>query len=401
MTPEAAQPHPGVSRRAFALLVAGIMGISALGVDLMLPALPAISAHFGLDNPNRAQLVITLYSLGFGLGQPVWGPITDRYGRKRVLAVALTGFAVTGLAAFFAGSFVLLALARLVQGLFAAATRVLVHSIVRDCYSGAKMAAVMSSANTIFFAIPILAPALGALILLGGDWAWTFGALSVGGLALLGWTTLRLPETLPPAARRPVSWPAWAEAALATVRDRQSRGYALAGSFMFGAVLAYVNSSEQIIREVFDAGRLFPLVFAGIAVCMGLANLFNARFVERLGPRRISHSALAALVAFSGTHAALAMVGHETLVSFVVLQSLSLAAIGLTGSSFASLAMMNLGRFAGTAASLQGFVGSVGAALIGLVIGQAYDGTTVPLSLGTLAAALAALLTVWWTERRQ
>jgi DHA1 family bicyclomycin/chloramphenicol resistance-like MFS transporter len=200
-----ATPHPGMGFREFVAIVAAIMASNALAIDAMLPALPAIGAALGVENANQAQLVITAYLLGFGFAQLFYGPVSDRYGRKPVLLITLCFFALFSLAATLVTTLDAMLIVRALQGVAAAACRVLAVSIVRDCYSGRPMARVMSLSFIVFIIVPVIAPSIGQLIVLFGPWPWIFGflALSVGALAL--WVGLRLPETLPPEKRIPLN----------------------------------------------------------------------------------------------------------------------------------------------------------------------------------------------------
>ncbi|MBA3897700.1 MAG: MFS transporter, partial [Sphingomonadaceae bacterium] len=280
----------------------------------------------------------------------------------------------------------------------ASSTRVLVTSVVRDCYSGRRMARVMSLAQMIFFVSPILAPSLGSLLLLLGPWRWNFWALGAMGALIASWTTLRLPETLHPEDRRPISIASLTAAYRMTLGSRFSLGYTLAQALLFGALLGYINSSEQIVAGVFHRPSAFPFAFAGIALAMGLSTFANSRLVERYGTRKLSHGALLSVIVVGALHFAVASSGAETLVSFILLQALQMSAFGLIGSNFSSMAMEPVGHIAGTASSIQGFVSTVGGATIGIVIGQAFDGTTVPIATGFTLAGLAALGIVLVTE---
>jgi MFS transporter, DHA1 family, multidrug resistance protein len=391
-------PHPGVGPREFVGLVAAMMSIGALGTDMMLPALPAIGRSLDVGNANSLQWIIAAYSFGFGGAQLIYGPLVDRYGRKPVLRVAFIGFVTASILAAAATSFEWLIAARILQGAFASANRVLVTAIVRDCYSGRQMSRVMSLAQMIFFVAPILAPSLGALLLEFGPWRWNFWALALLGLAILFWTNIRLPETLNPVDRRAIDWATLAEAYRATLRNRFSLGYTLAQALCFGALLGYVNTSEQIIAGTFAASDRFPLVFAAIALAMGISTFANASLVERFGTRKLSHGALLAVIAVALVHLLVSVAGLETLASFIVLQGLELACFGLIGANFSAMAMQPLGHLAGTASSVQGFISGVGGAAIGIVIGQSFDGTTIPIAAGFVLAGIGALAIVLVTE---
>lgn len=398
---QAADPHPGVSSREFVFLIAALMSIGALGTDMMLPALPAIGAALSVENGNAVQWVIAAYTFGFGGAQLVYGPLADRYGRRPVMLISLIGFVAASALAAAAWSFPTLIAARVLQGAFASSTRVLVASIVRDCYSGRHMARVMSVAQMIFFAAPILAPSLGSLLLMVGPWRWNFWALALLGFSILVWTGVRLPETLHANDKRAISLASLGAAYRATLGNRFSLGYTIAQALLFGALLGYINSSEQIVAGVFNAPKAFPVTFAGIALAMGVATFANSRLVERFGTRKLSHGALLAVIFVGVLHLMVALSGHETLVSFIALQGLQMACFGLLGANFSSMAMDPVGAIAGTASSIQGFISTVGAAAVGIIIGQAFDGTTVPIASGFVIAGLAALVVVLVTEGGQ
>ena len=392
------QPHPGIRRREFVAFVAAIMAVNALGTDLMLPALSSIGRELGADHANDQQWIVTSYLFGFGLGQLAYGPLADRYGRKPVLIATLAGFVAASVFAASAATFAALIGARVLQGLMSASTRVLSVAMVRDSYSGRHMARISSMATMVFFLVPILAPTLGAGLLEFGPWRFIFYALAAFAAFVLGWVVLRLPETLPAERRRALSVAMLSEAYRLTLTNRYSIGYALAASLTFGGIIAFVSSAEQVFTDTFGAGERFTLLFALCAFFMGLAAFFNSRLVERLGTRMISHSAIFALIALSLLHIAVAAVGAETLWTFVAFQALSMTCIGLCGANFGAMAMEPVGRVAGTASSVQGFVTGLGAAVVGSAIGQAYDGTTFPLAVGYLGIGVGALLIVLVVE---
>ncbi len=394
----APSPHPGIGGREFVVLIAALMSINALGIDAMLPALPEIGRTLRIASENDAQWVIGAYMFGFGAMQLVYGPLADRFGRKPVLIWTMAGFVIASLVAGQSSSFGLLIAARVLQGTMSASTRVLTVSIVRDCYSGRKMARIMSLAQMVFFAIPILAPSIGSLILVFGPWRWIFWFLGLFGGAVGLWSLLRLPETLKPGDQRRISIASLLSAYRQTLGNRFSLGYSLASATVFGGLLGYVTSSQQLIADVFKAPEIFPFAFAGVAFGMGLATFGNSRIVERYGTRRLSHSALLVLIAISTVHLVIALSGRDSLVAFLILQTLTMACFGLIGANFGSMAMEPVGHIAGTASSVQGFISTVGGAAIGIAIAQAFDGTTVPIAAGFLIVGVVALAIVLVTE---
>lgn len=403
MTSPAAEPAPpalkGPGFPEFVALIAMMMALNALAIDMMLPALPAIGDALGVVTENSRQWVITAYLLGFGGAQLIYGPLADRYGRKPVLMAGLALYVLFSALAAFAPSFELLIAARVGTGLGAAALRVLAVSIVRDRYSGRTMARVMSLSFLVFLGVPILAPALGQLILTVAPWPWIFGVLAVAGSAFLVWSALRLPETLHPENRMPIRVGRIAGAFREVVSHRQAIGYTLAMTCITGSLFGFINSSQQIFFDVFNAPGLFTIVFAGIAGGIAVASLLNARLVERLGSRLISHTALLGFIAMSAIHAAVTLGGHETLWTFAVLQGLTMFCFGFIVGNFGAMAMEPMGHIAGTASSAQGFISTTGGASLGFLIGQQFNGSATPMTLGFIVLGLTALMFVLLAER--
>jgi MFS transporter, DHA1 family, multidrug resistance protein len=389
--------RPGTGE--FIALMAALMASNALAIDAMLPALPAIGEALAVDEENRRQLVITAYLVGFGIAQLVWGPLADRYGRKRLLAAALLLYGGFGLVAGLAGSFAVLLGARALQGMAAAATRVLVVAVVRDLYHGPAMARIMSLTMIVFMIVPVLAPAFGQAVLAVGEWRHIFIGLGLYGVALAAWTLIRLPETLHPDNRRTLAAGAIAEAAWETLRVRQSIGNTLALTLLMGSLFSFIGSIQQIVFDVFGRPELIALVFALIAGPMALSSWANSKLVMRLGSRRILLAGLILFTSAAAVHLAVAAMVGETIWSFVLLQSATMIFFGLIGANAGALAMEPLGHIAGTASSLQGLITTVGGALIGFAIGQLFHGTTTPFLLGFAACGAAALAAAWWANR--
>lgn len=392
-------PHLGMSFRQFVTLIAAMMATNALAVDAMLPALPVIGDSLGIAAPNDRQWIITSYLLGFGCAQLFYGTFADRFGRRPVLFVGFALYVAASLAAAASPSVWAMMTARVAQGIGAAATRVLAVSIVRDCYAGRQMARVMSLAFIVFLAAPIVAPSLGQVILWFAPWRWIFGALAVFGISVGLWAATKLPETLRAEDRRPIAFASVRDALGTILGNRTSMGYMLAMTLVMGSLFGFINSAQQVFVDVLHAGSAFTLIFAVIAIFMAFASLLNARIVGRVGSRRVSHAALLAFIAVTSTHAVVAWTGHETVVVFATLQALSMFAFGLLGPNFSAIAMEPLGHVAGTASSVQGFITTVGGALLGFAIGQRLDGTVVPLTLGFAASGIGALGLVLFAER--
>jgi DHA1 family bicyclomycin/chloramphenicol resistance-like MFS transporter len=403
MTSSPAAPAPvsvkGPGFPEFVGLIAMMMALNALAIDAMLPALPAIGEALGVASENSRQWIITAYLLGFGAAQIVYGPLADRFGRKPVLMVGLALYVLFGALAAFAPTFETLIAARVGAGVGAAALRVLAVSIVRDRYSGRQMARVMSLSFLVFLGVPILAPTLGQAVLTVAPWPWVFGVLALGGAAFGVWAALRLPETLHVEDRMPIQMGRIASAFKLALTNRQSIGYTLAMTVISGALFGFINSSQQIFYDVFKAPQLFTTVFALVAGGIAVASLLNARLVERLGSRLISHSALLAFIAVSSVHAVVTLMGHENIWTFTILQALTMFCFGLIAGNFGSMAMEPMGHIAGTASSAQGFISTIGGALFGFAIGQSFNGSAAPMVTGFVIMGVLALVFVLIAER--
>jgi DHA1 family bicyclomycin/chloramphenicol resistance-like MFS transporter len=400
ITAAPAAPEPsGMGFKQFVIFIAAVMATNALAIDTMLPALPVIGDALGIAAENDRQWIVTAYLLGFGGAQIFYGTLADRFGRRPVLLVALILYAGFSAVAGFAGSFGVMLTARVLQGVGAAGTRVLAVSIIRDRYSGRQMARVMSLAFIVFLAAPIAAPSLGQLIMLFAPWHAIFFALALFGAVMACWGALRLGETLHEEDRLPVSAARIFGAFGIALSQRMAVGYMLAMTVMLGGLFGYINSVQQVFTDIFHAPAVFPLVFGLTALFMAAASLLNARIVGRMGMHRVSHTALAGYVSVAGAHALLAWTGHESLVGFAICQSLMMFCFGLVASNFGALAMEPLGHIAGTASSVQGFVTTVGGATLGFLIGQQFDGTAVPMTLGFFFLGAGAFAIVAVTER--
>jgi len=257
----------------------------------------------------------------------------------------------------------------------------------------------MSIAFMVFMVVPVLAPTFGQTVLLFTEWRGIFWTIAGVTAAVFVWFYIRMPETLRPDDALPLSLARITRGWRIALTDRFSIGYTMATAMLMGALYGYLNSVQQIMYDTFDRPKALALMFAATASLMAVANLANARIVMRLGTRLISHSAVAALVVVSAVHLGIALMGKETIVTFAVLQALTMACFGLATSNFSSMAMENMGRIAGTASSVQGFLSVTIGAGLGVVIGQAFDGTTRPLSVGFLAMGVISILIVLATER--
>ena len=380
-------------------ILASVMALNALAIDMMLPALGQIGEELGAARDNDRQLIIVVYVLGNGVAQLFFGPLVDRFGRKKVLMASLGGYILGSALSVMASSFSLLLAARAFQGVATAAARVAVVAIVRDQCAGRKMAQVMSLGITIFMAAPILAPGFGQLILFAAPWRGIFIALLLYGVVLALWFGWRLRETMAPADQKPLRAAPIAASYLEFIRNRSAFGYTLAGALCFGALFGYISASEQIYLEIFDLGSGFALAFAIVAAALAAATLINARIVSHFGMRRITHAALLLFVIANLVHLAIVSTVGETFVVFMVFMSISFFTLGLIGPNSTAMAMEPMGHMAGAAAAANGFAGTTIAGFLGGMVARFYDGTTMPLVLGFAVLGIISFAVVLWTEK--
>lgn len=380
-------------------MMAMLMALQALAIDSMLPALGHIAHDLNISDPNRRQLVVGVFLLASGLASLVPGTLADRYGRRPVLLASLSCYVVFGLACSVVTEFNTLLILRVLQACGCAGLIVLPNAIVRDRFSGDTMARISSTISTVFMIVPILAPSLGQLVLLIGGWRWIFGVLGALGTVMALWVWLRLPETLRPEFRQAVRPGQIASNMWDAATTRASIGYVIGSGLVTGSMLGFINSSQQLLAEHFGAGKAFPLLFAGCAMTMALASFINSRIVERFGTRRVSHLGVLLFIAMSLLQVVAASQQHQTLWQFLPLLAINLCLIGFIGANFSSIALQPFARTAGSAASLHVFIRMVAGSLIGITIGQAYDGTARPLAISLLLCGILSLVLVLHSER--
>ena len=396
--PVAAPDARRLSRPEFVAMIAMLFATMAFSIDAMLPALPEIAASLTPEAPNRAQLIVTAFVLGMGLGTFVTGPVSDALGRKPVILGGAALYVAGALLAWRASSLEALLIGRLIQGLGAAGPRVVALAIVRDLYQGRGMAKIMSFVMTVFTLAPAIAPLIGSVIIDAAGWRSIFLAFVVFSGASAGWLILRQPETLPPAARRPLRARPLARAVVEVCTDRTAAISMLAQSLAFSMLFSVISTIQPVFEHAFGRAETFPLWFGGIALVSALGSLLNAALVERIGMRRIATTVLA-LQAVISTGAALlfatgAVAGTAAFAAYVVWVCSLFFLVGLTIGNLNALAMEPMGHIAGLAASVIGSVATVLAVVVAVPVGLAFDGTPLPVAIGIAVTASAAFALV-------
>jgi DHA1 family bicyclomycin/chloramphenicol resistance-like MFS transporter len=387
-------PARAPSQREFVVIVAMLFATIAFSIDAMLPALPEIAASLSPEAPNRAQLVVASFVLGMGAGTLVMGPLSDALGRKPVILGAAGLYLAGAVLAWRAETLDALLIGRAIQGVGAAGPRVVALAIVRDLHAGRTMARIMSLVMTVFILFPAVAPLIGAGIIALAGWRAIFAAFVLFSLVSVGWLLLRLPETLPPEARRPVR-PALIAEAVSEMLGRRTVVVSIAAQTLaFAMLFAMISTVQPVFDRSFDRAATFPVWFAAIAAFAASGSLLNAAIVERVGMRRIATTVLGLQAAASLATAGLLWSGTlgpgAEFALYVGWTASVFLLVGLTIGNLNALAMEPLGHVAGLAASVVGAVATIGAILVAAPIGLAFDGTPRPVALGVGLCAAGA-----------
>ena len=388
-------PQTQLNKPEFVALMGMSFASIAFSIDAMLPALPDIGKALTPDALNRAQLILTSFVLGMGMGTFVTGPLSDAFGRRRVLLGGFVLYIVGAILGMLAGSLELMLAARVIQGVGAAGPRVVAMAIIRDRFSGRQMAQLMSFVMMVFTLVPAIAPSMGAVIIAFVGWRGLFGAFVVFALVNGGWFALRQPETLDPQARREfrasVLWSGVKE----VLSNATVRVTILVQTLVLGSLFGMLSSTQQIFDITFDQGENFPLWFGAIALTAGTASIVNAAFVVRLGMRLMIRLTLVGQVLISGTIvAALSFNLMPDWVYFPAILFWTTSVFfmaGMTIGNLNAIAMEPMGHMAGMAASVTSAIFTILAVAIAAPMGLAFDGTPLPLAIGVFCCALLAL----------
>ncbi|MBY6138233.1 multidrug effflux MFS transporter [Leisingera daeponensis] len=388
-------PNHGMAKAEFIALIAMMFATIALSIDAMLPALPEIGQTLSPDNINRAQLVLTSFVLGMGLGTFFTGPLSDAFGRKPVVAAGCALYVLSALTAWLSPSLEVLLISRVLMGIGAAGPRVAGVAVVRDLYSGREMARLMSIAMMIFMIVPAIAPLMGAGIIALSGWRAIFLLFALFAAVIVLWTSLRLPETLAREDRRAMRMPLLMGAVKEMLSHPTVRLSIMVQTLCLGMLFTMLTMVQQVYDIIFGRAASFPFWFGLVAVISGTASLLNAAIVVRIGMRRIVTVSLAAQILITG---AMLLISGWSLPDpwmfglFVGWQASVFCMVGTTVGNLNAMAMEPMGHIAGMAASVIGAISTVLAAAIAAPVGLLFDGSLVPLAAGLLIMACIAFL---------
>ncbi|TNF19921.1 MAG: MFS transporter [Rhodobacteraceae bacterium] len=385
-----------ISQGEFIFMMAMLVSTVALAIDAMLPAMAQITAELSPEAPNRSQWIVTSFILGMGLGTFLAGPLSDSFGRKPVV-IAGSGLYILGAFLTWRAETLDLAIAaRILQGLGAAAPRIVALAIIRDLYSGREMARLMSFVMIIFTLIPAFAPTLGALLIAWGGWRAVFLMFIVFSLFATGWMMLRLTEPLPPAARRPLRLPALVQGTREVFSHASVRTAIAALTFTFAMLFSVLSLTQQAFDAQFGRADTFHLWFGLIALCAGTASFLNSVLVVRLGMRYLVTLSLIVQVGLSSLALGLFLLPLSTeahFALFILWQISVFFQAGMCIGNLNALAMEPLGHIAGLGASVISAVATVLSVILAVPVGLAFDGTPLPMVAGVVVfAACASLL---------
>ncbi|MCB0045611.1 MAG: multidrug effflux MFS transporter [Caldilineaceae bacterium] len=400
---ETTRKQSAIGAGEFIALMAAMTSLAALSTDAMLPALSTIGLDLHSPDANANQLIVTFLFFGMAVGQFVFGPLSDSTGRKPSIYLGYAVFGAGSLLTIFAGSFNVMLAGRLLQGFGIAGPRGVTMALVRDRFSGREMARVMSFVMMVFIIAPIIAPSIGQLIFIAAGWRAIFVFLLIMAAVTCIWFALRQNETLPPERRMPFSFSRILRAFQEVLRNRITLGYTLSAGLISGAFLGYLNSSQQIFQVQYGLGGRFPLFFAAMALSMGTASFLNSRLVMRYGMRRMAHTAAIVQSALSIPFLILTftMQGHPPLALFTLYLAATLFCTGILFGNQNALAMEPLGHVAGVGSAVVGALSLLLGTPLGMVIGQSYNDTVLPVVTGFALLGTAAIVLMRWAERGQ
>src|SRR5215212_1112967 len=391
-TPEGESKRP--SRARMIAVLGAMVALGPLTIDMYLPALPKIADDLGVSS-SVAQLTLTGTLAGLALGQLIVGPLSDSLGRRRPLMAGIVLHMVASLLCLVAPSIALLGVARGLQGMGAAAAMVVAIAVVGDLFEESQAATAMSRLMLILGVAPVVAPSLGAAVLLKASWHWVFAALVVLAGALLLLAALALPETLPVSHRRPLKVRGIGATYAELLRDARFVILVLVGALGMSGLFAYIAGASFVLQGHYGLGQqAFALVFGAGAVALIGATQFNVVLLRRFAPQTIVLWALAAAVLAGFVFVGVSYEHIGGLTGFVVPVWFILAAMGLVIPNAPAVALSRHPDAAGTAAALLGAaqfgLGAAVAPLVG-VLGNNELALAAVMAVSALVALLALL----------
>ena len=378
----------------FIALMASLMSVVALAIDALLPALDVIGSAVNTSSATENQLIITMIFLGLGIGPLIFGPLSDNLGRKPVVYFGFILFLLSSFICVRAQTIEYMILGRILQGIGLSAPRTISIAIIRDQYQGDPMARIMSFVTVVFLLVPIVAPAIGKMVLDNFDWQsiflmqlWCSGAVAL-------WFWRRQPETLDPENKRALQLKDYLHGLSEVIKEPRTMGYTLISGLVFGSFMVYLSGAQQIFHQQYDLKDEFPMIFAGLSIAIGLAIFSNGHLVLRFGMKTMVTRALYGFFAIALLYV-LVFSGQDnpSIEVLMIFFGLQFFAIGFLFGNLRALAMQPMGHIAGMAAAITGFISTIMALPISTFIGTYIENKVWPIFLGfTLCGALSLLI---------
>lgn len=390
------------SKLEFIALMASLMSLVALSIDALLPAIKQIGNSINIQQDSTdSQLLITMIFLGLGFGQLISGPISDSLGRKPVIYFGFIVFVIASFLCINATSIEMMVFGRILQGIGLSAPRTISIAMVRDSFSGNYMAKIMSFIVVIFILVPVVAPAIGKLMLDAYGWQFIFYSQLVFGFFVMLWLWKRQPETLKDENKTKLSLSLFVKGSKEFIKYKQAVVFTLISGFITGSFMVYLSASQQIFQVQYDLIEEFPFIFAGLAISVGFATFLNGNFVMKFGMYKLITTFLIIFTLIPVIYIIL-FYGKENpditiLILFFALQFFSL---GFLFGNLRALAMQPVGHIAGVGAAINGFVSTIMAVPIATIIGKFMTTTTLPLFVGFLICGLLSLILLNFTKSK-
>jgi DHA1 family bicyclomycin/chloramphenicol resistance-like MFS transporter len=382
------------SKLEFIALMASLMSVVALSIDALLPALEHIGISIGIQDTTDNQLLVTMIFLGLGFGQLIFGPISDSLGRKPVIYMGFGVFVIASFICVTATNIETMVLGRILQGIGLSAPRTISIAMVRDSFSGDYMAKIMSFIVVIFILVPVIAPAIGKIILDAYGWRAIFNSQLFVGLLIMIWLWRRQPETLPVEKRRKFKLSLFIEGAKEFIKFRQAIVFTLISGFVTGSFMVYLSASQHIFQVQYGLTEEFPFIFAGLAIAVGFATFLNGTFVMRLGMYKLVSIFTVVFTLIPLLYAVLYFNSpiNPSISIFLTFCGFEFFALGFLFGNLRALAMQPVGHIAGVGAAINGFVSTIMAVPIATFIGSYVIETALPLFIGFFFCGLMCVL---------
>nr|WP_293301560.1 multidrug effflux MFS transporter [Allomuricauda sp.] len=385
----------------FIALMAALMSIVALAIDALLPAISNIGADINSLDSTDNQMLVTMIFLGLGLGQLFFGPLSDCYGRKPVVYAGFILFLLASIVCLYAPSLEVMVLGRILQGIGLSAPRTISISIIRDTYEGDYMAKIMSFVVAFFILVPVVAPAIGKVILDSFGWKGIFYVQLIFALIIALWFWKRQPETLHPEFKIPFSGHVFVDGLKEFIRHKETVAFTITSGLVTGAFLVYLSSAQHIFEDQYALKEVFPYIFAGLAISIGLSTFLNGTLVMRFGMRKLSFMATLAFTIIALLYTVLFFNSpNPSIYVLVAFLSAQFFCLGFMWGNFRSIAMEPIGHIAGIGAAINGFVSTVFAIPIATFIGEFVKNSVWPLFVGLAVCGLFSVLIFMLVRRK-